>query len=66
MKTTHELKKVIMFSMIPILFMITVSNAVNASAVNLSVPIYKQGDSRWSEDKLGTTSLRGSQIRIFI
>jgi Peptidase_C39 like family len=57
MKTTCELKKVITFSMITILFMIIISNAVNASYVNLSVPIYKQGDSRWSEDKLGTTSL---------
>jgi hypothetical protein len=57
MKTTCELKKVRTFSLIAIVFMTTVSNAVNASAVNLSVPVYIQGDSHWSEDKMGTTSL---------
>lgn len=57
MKTILGLKKVITFSIIAILFMITVCDAVNASTVNLSVPLYKQGDPRWAEDKLGTTSL---------
>lgn len=57
METKYGLKKIIKFSMIAILFMITISSAVIASPVNLDVPIYKQGDPRWSGDKLGSTSL---------